>query len=267
MPMRTCRRVIVLLGIILLMASSRLSAFAGSSNSLLDISSDGKLLACSNRDSGTVTIVDPTTFTKLREIPVGHKPEGVTFLGETHQLAVAIYADDVVVFVDADKGEVIGRCEVDDEPYSVVATRDGSRVWVTLEYPGQLIEIDTSSRKILRTFAAGSFPRGLALANDQKTAFVTEYYTATVRLIDLASGKELAAVPASSTDNLARQITVHPTRPKAYVPHQRSKTSAAHGEGSIFPYISVIDLPTAAGAPSEEIKRKRIPRTRSSAIS
>ncbi len=121
-----------------------------------------------------------------------------------------------------------------------------------------MLEIDTASRKILRTLAAGSFPRGLALANDQKAAFVTEYYTATVRLIDLASGKELAAILASSTDNLARQIVVHPTRPKAYVPHQRSKTSAAHGEGSIFPYISVIDLPTD-GKPTEDLKRKRIP--------
>ena len=243
----------------LLIALSDRSALAGSSNSLLDFSADGRLLACSNRDSGTVTIVDPATLTKLREIPVGHKPEGVTFLGETHQLAVAAYADDLVVFVDADKGEVVGRCEVFDEPYGVVATRDGLRVWVTLEYPGQLIEIDTKSHKILRTLAAGSFPRGLALSNDQQTAFVTEYYTATVRLIDLASGKELAAVPASSTDNLARQITVHPTLSKAYVPHQRSKTSAAHGEGSIFPYVSVIDLPTAAGSPPEPLKRKRIP--------
>jgi YVTN family beta-propeller protein len=254
-----CRRVFEFFTAVILVALNAAATFAGSSNSLLDISADGKLLACSNRDSGTVTIVDPATFTKLREIPVGHKPEGVTFLGETHQLAVAIYTDDNVAFVDADKGEVIGRCEVFDEPYSVVSTRDGSRVWATLEYPGQLIEIDTSSRKILRTLAAGSFPRGLALANDQKTAFVTEYFTATVRLIDLASGKEIAAVPASSTDNLARQITVHPTRAKAYVPHQRSKTSAAHGEGSIFPYVSVIDLPTAASSKPEEIKRKRIP--------
>ena len=243
----------------LLIALSDRSALAGSSNSLLDFSADGRLLACSNRDSGTVTIVDPATFTKLREIPVGHKPEGVTFLGETHQLAVAVYADDLVVFVDADKGEVVGRCEVFDEPYGVVATRDGLRVWVTLEYPGQLIEIDAKSHKILRTLAAGSFPRGLALSNDQQTAFVTEYYTATARLIELTSGKELAAVPASSTDNLARQITVHPTSSKAYVPHQRSKTSAAHGEGSIFPYVSVIDLPTAAGSPPEPLKRKRIP--------
>ena len=114
---------------------------------------------------------------------------------------------------------------------------------MTLEYPGQLIEIDASSRKIVRTLNAGAFPRGLALSADERTALVTEYYTATVRFLELSSGKEIAAVPASATDNLARQITVHPTRPKAYVPHQRSKITAAHGEGSIFPYISVIDLP------------------------
>ncbi len=253
------RQVLEIAGIVLLTLTGSVPVWAGSSNSLLDISADGKLLACSNRDSGTVTIVDPQTFTKLREIPVGHKPEGVTFLGQTHQLAVAIYADDQVVFVDADKGEVLGRCDVFDEPYAVVSTRDGSRVWVTLEYPGQLVEIDTSSRKIVRTVNAGSFPRGLALSADERTALVTEYYTATVRFLELSSGKEIAAIPASATDNLARQIAVHPTRPKAYVPHQRSKITAAHGEGSIFPYISVIDLPTAASPPDEKGKRKRIP--------
>ena len=259
MPKTTRRRLFEFTGMLLLTALSGLSAIAGPSNSLLDISTDGRLLACSNRDSGTVTIVDAATFTKLREISVGHKPEGVTFLGDSHQLAVAIYADDSVAFVDADKGEVLGRCDVFDEPYAVVSTRDGSRVWVTLEYPGQLIEIDAKSRKILRTLDAGSFPRGLSLSSDQSTALVTEYYTATVRMIELASGKEFAAIPASATDNLARQIAVHPTRPKAYVPHQRSKITAAHGEGSIFPYISVIDLPTAGGQPKEDLKRKRIP--------
>ena len=246
-------------GIALLTLASGGQSWAGSSNSLLDFSSDGKLLACSNRDSGTVTIVDPQTFTKLREISVGHKPEGVSFLGKTHQLAVAIYADDQVVFVDADKGEVVGRCDVYDEPYGVVSIGDGSRVLVTLEYPGQLIEIDTGSRTVVRTLSAGSFPRGLALSVDEKTAVVTEYYTATVRFIELSSGKEFAVVPASATDNLARQAVVHPTRPKVYMPHQRSKITAAHGEGSIFPYVSVVDWPTATNQTSDNLKRKRIP--------
>ncbi|MFM9960083.1 MAG: hypothetical protein ACKV2Q_02535 [Planctomycetaceae bacterium] len=256
---KNCCRVFYNTAVVLVALLSGVPVWAGSSNSLLDFSSDGKLLACSNRDSGTVTIVDPRTFAKLREIKVGHKPEGVTFLGETHQLAVAIYAEDQVVFLDADKGEVLGRCDVFDEPYGLVATRDGSRVWVTLEYPGQLVEIDAHSRKVLRSLSAGSFPRGLALPADERTAIVTEYYTATVRFLDLASGEEFAVVAASATDNLARQVVVHPIQPKVYVPHQRSKITAAHGEGSIFPYVSVVDWPIADKPSSEALKRKRIP--------
>ena len=48
-----------------------------------------------------------------------------------------------------------------------------------------------------------------------------------------------------ASDNLARQVTLHPTRPKAYLPHIRSAVERAHGEGSIFPYVTILD--TAAG--------------------
>ena len=47
------------------------ATFAGSSAGLMDISADGALLACSNRDSGTVTIVDLKENRKLREVKVG----------------------------------------------------------------------------------------------------------------------------------------------------------------------------------------------------
>ena len=42
--------------------------------------------------------------------------------------------------------------------------------------------------------------------------------------------------------------------PKAYIPHIRSRVTAVHGEGSIFPYVSVIDT-----APGTGRRRKRIP--------
>ena len=47
------------------------ATYAGTSNSLMDISLDGKLLACANRDSGTVSIVDLATHKKLHEVKVG----------------------------------------------------------------------------------------------------------------------------------------------------------------------------------------------------
>ncbi len=228
-------------------------AMAGSSNSLMDLSADGKLLACSNRDSGTVSIVDLASHKTVRQIPVGHDPEGVTFIGDTHTLAIAVYRNDVVLFLDADTGKELARTAVFDEPYGVVSTKDGSRVFVTLDYPGQVLEIDTSSHAITRTIEAGKSVRGIALDPHDARIYITEYYTGIVRSFDRATGQKVEEWVGSEQDNLARQLVIHPTRPKAYLPHQRSRTSVAQGAGSIFPYVSIIDIDSKA-----ETRRKRM---------
>jgi YVTN family beta-propeller protein len=232
-------------------------AFAGSSNSLMDISADGKLLACSNRDSGTVSIVDLASKKTLREVKVGAKPEGVSFLGKTHKLAVAVYHDDKVVFLDGDDGKVAGHTDVFDEPYGVVSDSAGERVFVTLSYPGHVLEIDTASRIIKRTLTGGPFNRGIAITPDDSRLYITEFYTANVQAMDVASGKVVDRWPGLSSDNILRQITLHPTRPKAYLPHMRSATERAHGEGSIFPYVGVVD--TKPPASESDKRRTRIP--------
>ena len=106
----------------------------------------------------------------------------------------------------------------------------------------------------MRTIEAGDFARGLAFSPDESRLYVTEYYTGAVLAIDLASGKIVDQWPGISNDNLARQIAIHPSRAKAYLPHIRSRVTAVHGEGSIFPYVSVIDT-----APSEGTRRRRVP--------
>ena len=227
------------------------AALAGSTAGLMDISTDGALLACSNRDSGTVSVVDLHTNRKLHEIKVGQKPEGVTFLGPTHKLAVAVYHDDRVVFVDADAGATLGHVDVFDEPYGVVSDSAGRFVYATLSYPGQVVEIDAASRTVQRTMEAGPFARGIAMRADDSRLYVTEYHTARVSAIDVASGKIADRWAGIASDNLARQIVLHPRRAKAYVPHIRSATERAHGEGSIFPYVSVLDTRPEA-APGEK---------------
>lgn len=220
----------------------------------MDISADGKLLACSNRDSGTVTIVELPALKKLREIKVGHHPEGVSFLGSSHRLATAIYDDDLVIFADADSGEVTGKTEVFDEPYGVVSNRDGSRIYVTLEFPGRVVEIDTARRAVIREMSAGSFPRGIAITPKDDRLVVSEYLTARALAIDVASGKQVDEWAGGETDNLARQVVIHPTREKAYIPHIRARVTVPQGEGSIFPYVGTIDLDHKS-----EARRKRIP--------
>ena len=228
---------------------------ASSSSSLMQITQDGKWLVCTNRDNGTASVVDLESRKTVREIELGHHPEGVTFLGPSRLCAACVYADDEIVFFDSGSGEIQGRLEVFDEPYGIVSNSEGTRVYVTLEYPGQILEIDARSHKVLRTIEAGSFPRGLAISDDDKTLYLTEYLTGNVRSIDVLTGKPVKEWKGVTTDNLARQIVLHPTLDRAYVPHLRSKIDVAHGEGSIFPYVAVIKTKHEP----DDVPRKRIP--------
>ena len=229
---------------------------AGSSNSLIDISPDGKNLAVVNTDNGTVSVVDLKNRKKLAEYPCGDHPEGVSWIGNTGTFLVTVYGDDVLRFYDQDKGHLF-RLAVGDEPYGVVTTKDGKRAYVTHDYPGTVSEIDTGTRKVLRTFAAGPGARGLAISNDDKTLFVTEFHTTKLLAIDIATGKVTDSWAGYESDNLARNVVLHPTRPKAYISHIRSRLTAHDARGSIFPQVAVADLWTHKT--KDEKRRRTIP--------
>ena len=251
--MQTALRFAVLFAIVALGTSH---SFAGTSNSLIDTTTDGRFLAAANRDNGTVSIVDLMTGKLFHEIAVGSHPEGVTFLGTSPYIAVAVHGADQVVFCDVVGGTVNGRVDVFDEPYGIVSSLDGTKVYVTLEYPSQVVEIDVHARKISRIFGNGEaeirgdaiappFLRGIALSPKEDRLYVTEYLTCVVRAISLKDGQEVDRWTANSSDNLARQITLHPRRAKAYMPHIRSRVNVNRGEGSVVPFVSV--LSTSAG--------------------
>jgi YVTN family beta-propeller protein len=215
---------------------------AGTSNSLLDVSPDGKLLLAANTDNDSVTVIDTVARKVVREIKVGAKPQGVTWIGNGPRAAVTCYDDHRVVFLDAATGGILKKLDVDHEPYGIVADRAGKRAWVTHEYPGLVSEIDLDGMKVIRTLKAGAFPRGLALSPDEKRLYVTEFYTGVLLALDLAGGNIVDRWKGHSTDNLCRNVVLHPSRPKAYLSHIRSMVKVNDGGGSIFPHLSVCDL-------------------------
>jgi YVTN family beta-propeller protein len=225
--------------------------FAGRSNSLMDVSPNGTLVLVANSDNGTVSVVDVKERKLLREIKVGEKPEGVTWIGKGPLAAVTVYKEDLVVFIDAEKAQVVHRLAVEDEPYGIVASEDGSKAWVTHEYPGLVSEIDLKEHKVIRTMQAGSNVRGIALANDEKRIYVSEFYSATMNAIDLGSGKIVDSWKNQSRDNLSRNVVLHPKRPKAYLPHIRSRTDNIGAAASVFPHLTIYDT-----VPPNDTKRR-----------
>jgi YVTN family beta-propeller protein len=217
-------------------------AHAGTSNSLLDVTPDGKRLAVANTDSGTVTVVDLTTRKAVCELPAGDHPEGVAWVGNGPLLVVTVYGDDRVIFYDADQTKCIHILPVADEPYGVVTTKDGRFAYVSHDYPGSVSEIDVAGRKVTRTFTVGAGCRGIALSSDEKTLYVGEFHTTKLHSVSIETGKVTDTWTAVGSDNLARNVAVHPTKPRAYVPHLRSVVDIFNARGSIAPHLSVFDL-------------------------
>jgi YVTN family beta-propeller protein len=221
----------------------------------MDVSSDGTRLLVANPDNGTVTVVDTVARKVLREIPVGEKPEGVTWIGTGPFAAATVYREDTVVFFDSADGRVLTRLTVPNEPYGIVANAAGTRAWVTHEYPGTVSEIDLQAQKVLREIKVGSFVRGLALSPDETRLYVTEFYTAILNAVNLKTGTVVDSWKGHSTDNLCRNVVIHPRRPKAYLAHIRSHIDVVDGSGSIFPQLSICDLVP----PNDSRRRTSIP--------
>jgi YVTN family beta-propeller protein len=219
------------------------SLHAGSSSQLA-LSPDGRWLVTANIDSDTVGVIDTVSRSKTLELPVGRRPECVAFAGSSGRVLVTLYKDDALAVVDVAAGKVIERIPVGDEPYGVVCTRDGSRAYVSLDYPGVVVEVDLGGGgpALRRTIPAGPFARGLALSPDERTLYVTEFHTAALLVVDLEKGTIIERLEGESPDNLCRQVTLHPVRPKAYLAHLRSRVKNPHGEGSIFPFVTVVSL-------------------------
>lgn len=212
------------------------------SSSLLQFNDDGSLVACSNRDSGTVTILRADSLQQQSEVPVGVHPEGIAWIPGSRWLACCVYGEDRVDVIDVAAATVVQRIDVADEPYGIVASDDGRWLFVTLEYPGQVIRIDVSNWRVDAAWSVGAMPRGIALTPDQQSLLVTEYLTARLLEISTTDGALKRTFDGASTDNLCRQVAVSPDGRKAYFPHIRSRISAAHGNGSIFPYVAVATL-------------------------
>jgi YVTN family beta-propeller protein len=233
-----------------------LPAFAGPSNSLMDVSPDGTRLVVANADAGIVAVIDLKTRTKLFEVKVGDHPEGVSWVGDSPLAIVTVWGDDKLVFLDTLSQKTVSIA-VDDEPYGIVVTKDGSRAYVTHDYPGTVVEYDVRARRAIRTIKVGECIRGIALSSDEKTIYVTEFYTAKLIAIDRESGKPGETWQGSESENFSRNVVLHPTFGTAYLPHIKSRTQGLDARGSIFAQLSVCDI----GPASAKMDERRRPHT------
>jgi DNA-binding beta-propeller fold protein YncE/mono/diheme cytochrome c family protein len=149
---------------------------------------DGKAVYAVNVDEGTLARYEPKTGA-VRVIAAGGEPTRIARAGD--RLFVTLRTEGALaVFRDTGDGAVpAGRTAVGAEPYGVVATADGSRVYVAISLEDRVVELDGETLAELRSWPVLDEPRWLALAPSEHTLFAASVRNGTFTRIDLESGE------------------------------------------------------------------------------
>jgi DNA-binding beta-propeller fold protein YncE len=134
-----------------------------------------------------------------------------------HKLLVADNLSDNVILLDAESGAQLARFALGNRrfvpssfPYTVVATRDGSRAWCSLWNASQVAELNLEHKTVMRRIsllapkspvAAGSHPTAMLLSPDEQTLYVALSNADAVAAINTRTG----AIQALFSTRLPKQ--------------------------------------------------------------
>ena len=80
-------------------------------------------------------------------------------------------------------------------PFGVAITPDGTRAYVTINFPNVVSVIDTATNTVVATIPVGVGPNGAAITPDGTRAYVTNHDSDTVSVIDTATNTVVATIP------------------------------------------------------------------------
>ena len=101
-----------------------------------------------NTDEGTISMVDLDT-NKVSELVVGAEPTRIARAGD--RFFVTLRGERAIAVISKDF-KVEKMIQTGAEPFGVVASENGARVYVSISQAGEVIEIDARKLEKLRTF-------------------------------------------------------------------------------------------------------------------
>ena len=175
---------------------------------MVAVSRTGGLAYTANIASGTVSVIDLTAQRKLRDIPVGGKPEGIALSNDDRILWIADLDAPRVQAFDARTFRKLGEVVTGKTPIRVAASPDGRWIVTSNLGSGSLTMIDAKTRRRVREImVSGRAEAGqvtILFARNGRRLYAAETGRDTVAEIDLESGKILRRLPAGKNgDGLA----------------------------------------------------------------
>lgn len=150
-------------------------------------SKDYSAVYAANPSLGTVSRLDVGDGS-LTELELGGEPSRLARVGD--KVAVTLRAERSLAILADNNGSLALESTVTlgAEPFGVVATEAGDRLYVALSQQNEVVEVDAASLAVLRTFSVPDEPKFLALTPGGESLFVSSAMRGRLSWIDLDRG-------------------------------------------------------------------------------
>jgi len=123
-------------------------------------------------------------------------PLEITVASNGRRLYVTAEESDLLLVIDAERGQVVERIPVGRFPHSVVLSRDERHAYVSNRYANTVTDVDLAAARVARELAVGAGPAGMALDREGRFLYVANSISNDISIVDLQSGTESARLTA-----------------------------------------------------------------------
>jgi YVTN family beta-propeller protein len=158
--------------------------------------------------ASSVAVIDTKDNQVLEHIPLPKGVHGLIVLPDGSRVLVSSDESSVISVIDTSNDKVIGQIPTGKAPHGLAVSRDGQHVFAAIFGDNQVVEINSKSLKIERTFDVPS-PHNIAVSNDTKTIYAADQEASKTGIakIDISNGKMVQLVP---TDKVPRSLNLSP---------------------------------------------------------
>lgn len=180
-------------------------------SSTLATSADARRVYAVNVDEGTITSMDSESKV-TSTLAVGSEPTRIARAGDRLLVTLRGQAG-IAVVTDSEDGLALERVVgTGTEPYGIVASEDGRRVYVALSTQGEVQELDGESLAVLRSWPISGEPRWLALHPSGKSLYVASAFGGMLHHVDVTQdGVVTSIAPPHTTGNTGNDLSARIT--------------------------------------------------------
>jgi YVTN family beta-propeller protein len=193
----------------------------------------------------TVTVIDGSTDTIIKNITVGSAPRALAVFGSGSRRRVYVanrYSDNVSV-IDGATDSVVATVPTGIAPKVIAVDPDRGFVYVTSPTSDNVTVIDDND-VATATIAVGDNPIGVAVDSVGRRVFVANYYGNSVSVIDADTLSVVATVPTGAQPY---SVAVDQSSRKAYVSCYASSSVTVIDSALAATSVAVGDRPYALG--------------------